>query len=151
MTLIQALIRTSAPPAVILIRLIVRGVFVSEGIQKFLFPDKRSSGRFAKIGLPFPHVLGPFVGATELLCGGLILLGGLTRLAAIPLIVTMQVAIATTKLPILRKKGFWEMAHEARTDYAMLLGSIFLLIVGGGRQWSLDSWLARRRSALTRR
>ena len=127
MVLQHTLFRTSAPPAVILIRLIVGGVFVSEVIQKCLFPDGRGTGRFAKIGIPFPQVLGPFVGATEILCGGLILLDSLTRLAAIPLIITMQVAIATTKLPILRRKGFWEMAHESRTDYAMLLGSVFLL------------------------
>ena len=50
----------------------------------------------------------------------------------------MLTAIATTKLPILLEEGFWKMAHEARTDWSMLLGSIFLLIVGGGR-WSLDA------------
>jgi putative oxidoreductase len=45
----------------------------------------------------------------------------------------MLVAIATTKVPILVKSGFWAAAHEARTDYAMLLGAVFLLLVGGGR------------------
>ena len=68
----------------------------------------------------------------------LLLLGLLTRLAAIPLIIVMLVAIFSTKVPILLDKGFWAMAHEARTDLAMLLGSIFLLIVGAGR-YSIDA------------
>jgi hypothetical protein len=33
------------------------------------------------------------------------------------------------------------MLHDSRTDWAMLLGSIFLLIKGGGR-WSLDKKIA---------
>ncbi|HYE72558.1 MAG TPA: DoxX family protein, partial [Blastocatellia bacterium] len=65
--------------------------------------------------------------------GTLILLGLFTRLAVIPMIINMLVAISTTKIPILLNKGFWSMAHEARTDFAMLLGSAFLLIVGAGR------------------
>jgi uncharacterized membrane protein YphA (DoxX/SURF4 family) len=60
-----------------------------------------------------------------------------------PLIVIMLTAIVTTKLPILRNDGFWKMAHEARTDWSMLLGSVFLLIVGAG-PWSCDHWLSQR-------
>jgi uncharacterized membrane protein YphA (DoxX/SURF4 family) len=85
--------------------------------------------------------MAPFVGVVEIVCGALVLAGFLTRLAAIPLIINMTVAIASTKIPILLAKGFWAMAHESRTDWSMLLGSIFLLIVGGG-PWSVD---ARRR------
>jgi hypothetical protein len=53
------------------------------------------------------------------------------------------VAIATTKLPILEKDGFWKMAHESRTDFSMLTGSLFLFLRGGGR-WSFDRWLTGR-------
>lgn len=113
-------------------------VFLSEGIQKFLFADSLGAGRFAKIGLPVPEFLGSFVGSFEIVCGALILLGLLTRLASIPLIIIILVAIATTKTEILAEKGFWEMLHESRTDWAMLLSSIFLLIKGGGL-WSLDN------------
>ena len=129
-------------------------IFLSEGIQKFLFPNELAAGRFIKIGIPAPEVLGPFVGTVETVCGFLIILGLLTRLAAIPLIINMCVALISTKLPILlghgfwrfslsklASYGFWSMAHEARTDFAMLLGSIFLLIVGAGA-WSLDARLA---------
>ena len=102
-------------------------VFLSEGIQKFLFTGTLGAGRFEKIGLPSPEFLGSFVGSFEIVCGTLILLGLLTRLASIPLIIIMLVAIATTKLEILTQKGFWEMMHESRTDWAMLLGSIFFV------------------------
>jgi putative oxidoreductase len=70
------------PRAIILIRLMVGGVFLSEGIQKFLFPEVRGAGRFADIGLPAPEALGAFVGGFETVCGALVLLGLLTRLAA---------------------------------------------------------------------
>jgi uncharacterized membrane protein YphA (DoxX/SURF4 family) len=85
--------------------------------------------------------MAPFVGVFEITCGSLVLLGLTTRLAAIPLIVIMLVAIATTKVPILINEGFWKMAHEARTDWSMLLGSIYLLLVGAGA-WSLDALIA---------
>jgi len=138
----RILLASNGPPAVILIRFIVGAVFLSEGIQKFLFPGDLGVGRFAKIGIPSPEVLAPFVGVVEIVGGVLLLAGLLTRLAAIPLIINMLVAITTTKLPIFHKSGFWAMAHEARVDYAMLLGCIFLLIEGAGT-WSLDAALTR--------
>lgn len=158
MALLQKLIATNAPASVILIRLVVGGVFLSEGIQKFLYPNENGVGRFTRIGIPAPEIMAPFVGVVEIVCGALILLGLCARLAAIPLIINMLVAILSTKIPILLGQGFWGfslrnlpyygfwgMAHEARTDFAMLLGSIFLLIVGAGA-WSLDARLMRRLS-----
>ena len=139
------LLRTQAPSATFLIRLAVGSVFLSEGIQKFLFPDARGLGRFTKIGIPLPEVLAPFVGCVEIVCGALILIGLAARLAAIPLAVVMLTAIATTKIPILMNAGFWTMAHEARTDFSMLLGSLFLLVVGAGPA-SLDALLVARRN-----
>ena len=137
--------RQPRPAATILIRLIVGGVFLSEGIQKFLFPDALGVGRFTKIGIPMPEVMAPFVGVFEIGCGALLLVGFLTRLAAIPMIVNMCVAIASTKVPILLGRGywlfsppkpgqfgFWDMMHEARTDFSMILGALFLLLVGAG-------------------
>jgi uncharacterized membrane protein YphA (DoxX/SURF4 family) len=135
-------LNTDNSKTTILIRLMVGAVFLSEGIQKFLFPDTLGAGRFAKIGLPSPEFLGSFVGSFEIVCGALILLGLLTRFSSIPLIIIMLVAIATTKTEVLADKGFWEMLHGSRTDWAMILGSIFLLINGGGL-WSLDKRMAR--------
>lgn len=134
------IIHTDNSKTTILVRLIVGAVFLSEGIQKFLFPATRGAGRFEKIGLPSPEIFGNLVGTFEILCGVCVLLGLLIRLASIPLIIIMLVAIVTTKADILANQGFWEMLHGSRTDWAMLLGSIFLLIKGSG-YWSLDKQL----------
>jgi uncharacterized membrane protein YphA (DoxX/SURF4 family) len=156
---LTTLLSTRAPAATLLIRIMVGAVFLSEGIQKFLSPAAVGAGRFAKIGIPAPDVMGPLVGGIEIVCGALVLLGLLTRLAAIPLIGDMIVAIVSTKIPILlgegfwgfevrklSEYGFWSMAHEARTDFAMLLGSAFLLLVGAGPK-SIDHRLAASSSA----
>jgi putative oxidoreductase len=140
----RSMLTTHATAAVIIIRLMVGAVFVSEGIQKFMFPAEVGAGRFEKIGFPSPTIVTPFVACFEIGCGVLVLLGFLTRAAVVPLIVIMLTAIATTKIPILLEQGFWKMAHEARTDWSMLLASTFLLIVGGG-QWSFDALWSRNR------
>jgi putative oxidoreductase len=143
--LIRRIAATNAPAAALLVRLAVGGIFLSEGLQKFLFPAELGVGRFAKIGLPAPGVLAPFVGVVEIVGGLLVLVGLLTRVAAVPLLIVMLVAITTTKIPILLQKGFWAMAHEARTDFAMLLGCWFLALVGAGA-YSLDARIARLRA-----
>jgi len=141
MTLWNRLLNSSAPAATLLVRLLVGGVFFLEGVKKFLFVAQWGAGRFARIGIPYPGFTGSFVGVVEIVCGFLLLLGLLTRLAAVPLIIDISVAIASTKIPILLRAGFWPMEAEARTDYSMLLGLIFLLLVGAGG-WSLDARLA---------
>jgi putative oxidoreductase len=133
---------TNAPRATILIRLLVGGVFLAEGIQKFLFPAALGAGRFIKIGIPAPQFFAPFVGIVEILCGALLIVGLFTRLAALPLIIDISVAIVMTKIPMLSRAGFWATVHEARTDYCMLLGLVFLLLVGSG-PFSIDQ---RRKS-----
>jgi putative oxidoreductase len=152
------LFASRAPAATILIRLMVGAIFLSEGIQKFLFPDALGVGRFVKIGIPYPEIMAPFVGMFEIGCGSLLILGLLTRLAAIPMIVNISVAILSTKIPMLlghgfwmfsspkaNQVGFWSMVHEARTDFCMLLGGIFLLIVGAGCL-SIDALILQRKS-----
>jgi putative oxidoreductase len=154
MSPVTKLLGTTAPAAVILIRLMVGGIFLSEGIQKFLYPAELAAGRFAKIGIPWPEVMGPFVGGVEVTCGLLVMLGLFTRLAAVPLIITMCVALMSIKVPILLgqeflgfslrplpRYGFWSMMHESRNDICMLLGAIFLFVVGAGK-WSLDRLLS---------
>jgi putative oxidoreductase len=110
------------------VRLGVGVIFLLEGIKKFLFPDDWGVGRFIKIGIPAPHVMAPFVGTVEAICGGLIIVGLLTQLAAIPLLIDITVAFLTTKVPLLLQKGFWAMEADARTDYAMFMGLLFLLL-----------------------
>ena len=139
----------------------VGAVFFEEGLQKFLFADLMGAGRFARIGIPYPQVMGPFVGTVEVVCGAMILLGWGTRLATIPLLIDISVAILSTKIPILlghdywifhvaklARYGLWSMASEARTDYSMWLGLLFLLIVGAG-PWSVDAILSRKMAPTT--
>ena len=153
---LHRILATRAPRAVWLIRLAVAIVFVSEGIQKFLYPAALGAGRFAKIGIPAPSLTGPFIGVVELACGAMILVGLFTRLAALMLLADMTVAILSTKIPILighgywgfaapsGKFGLWSMLHEARTDLSMWLGCLFLFLVGAGAR-SLDAGVAPTR------
>ena len=138
---------TRAPGWSILVRLLVGlVVFFPEGIQKLAFPEILAAGRFANIGIPHPNLMGPFVGMIETICGALIILGLLTRLAAIPLIVIMIVAIVSTKVPILLghdfwifhvpklpRYGFWSMAHEARDGLRHAAGVALSADRGRGR------------------
>src|SRR3954464_4547460 len=110
MNAVRRLFDARGTRSLVLIRLLVGAVFVSEGIQKFLFPDALGPGRFAKIGIPAPEVMANFVGVVEVACGALLIFGLVTRLAAVPLIIDMLVAIATTKAPILAKSGIWAAA-----------------------------------------
>ena len=135
-----------ASKAIVLIRVLVGWVFLSEGIQKFLFPDSLGVGRFVKIDIPWPQVMARFVGVVKIVCGSLLLMGLVTRLATVPVLMDIAVAMYLTKIITFGKNGFWGTLHEARTDVSMLLGLVFLLLVGAGA-WSLDAWLAERRAA----
>jgi uncharacterized membrane protein YphA (DoxX/SURF4 family) len=134
----EMMFRTVDDNRSLLPRLIVGLIFLSEGIQKFLFPESVGSGRFEKIGFSNPEFLAAFVASFEIVCGALILIGFSVRIAAIPILIIMTTAITTTKIPILAEKGFWPMAHEARTDFSMTLLAVFILIYGAGR-WSADN------------
>jgi putative oxidoreductase len=148
---------TDGPKSTLLLRLMAGGVFLWEGILKFVYVNQ-GVGRFTKLGLPLPHFTANFVACLEI-GGGLLLLSGLlTRLIAIPFVVEMIVAILSTKIslylgtsplpmpPAPPKIGMWAVLHEIRSDYAQLLTTLFLLINGPGR-WSLDALLRRERPA----
>jgi len=130
------LFKTTRVP-ILLVRIIVGLIFLSEGIQKFIRPDEVGAGRFAKIGFSNPEFWSYFTGVFEISCAVLILLGFAVRLASIPLLVIMIIAFITTKWPELINDGFWSMAHEYRTDFAMTLLLIHLLLYGAGK-YSLD-------------
>jgi uncharacterized membrane protein YphA (DoxX/SURF4 family) len=123
-----------------LIRFAVGIIFFSEGIQKFLFPETLGSGRFEQLGFARPVFWANLTGTIEIICSDFILVGLFTRVAAIPLLIIMVLAFVKTKYPELRDKGFWIMAHDYRTDFAMTILLIYLLIFGGG-QHSLDKQL----------
>ncbi len=126
----------------IFVRLVVGLIFLSEGIQKYMFLSLMGPGRFLQIGFSHPAFWSYWTGTFEIICGSLLLLGLFTRLASIPLLIVMITAFVSTKWPILVTKGFWPFAHEYRTDFAMTVLLVYLMIYGSGR-WSLDSGIDR--------
>lgn len=139
-SLLKKVVRTVEDNRSIIPRMIVGLVFLSEGIQKFLFPETVGAGRFAKIGFSDPEFTAAFTAVFEITCGILVLAGFLTRIAVIPLLIVMFTAIVRTKIPILEERGFWAMAHEARTDFAMTMLLIWLFNYGAGKT-SFDAGL----------
>jgi uncharacterized membrane protein YphA (DoxX/SURF4 family) len=142
-----------APRATILIRLMAGGVFLSEGILKFVYTNQ-GVGRFTKLGMPVPEILAPAIAILEI-GGGLLLISGLgTRLISVPFIIEMIVAMLSTKVSLyfgtspLPKPpappivGAWAVLHEIRSDYAQIMSCIFLFAAGPG-PWSLDAWIQK--------
>ena len=143
--MIDKLINSDKDKTTILIRMVVGIVFLSEGLQKFFLPEIRGVGRFKDIDIPFPEFSAYFVASFEILCGLFILFGFLTRIASIPTLIIMTVAILTTKTQVFTNEGFWEMMHSSRTDWAMFIGSLFLIIKGSG-DFSVDSIISENRT-----
>jgi len=131
------ILNTDIDKKTIFLRLIVGLIFISEGIQKYLYLEVVGPAFFSEIGFRDAFFWAYFTGAFEILCGTMILLGFLTRLASIPLLIIMITAFITTKLPLLTTKGFWTFAHEYRTDFSLTVLLILLIIYGGGK-WSVD-------------
>jgi putative oxidoreductase len=127
--------------SILLIRLAVGLIFFSQGILKFTDPHMGVQ-RFERIGFTHPGFTAHFVGAFEIVCGFLIVIGLVTRVAAIPLLIVILAAIATTKIPELYRpgQGFWFAVSDARTDFAMTMSLLFLLVVGAGG-WSVDYFI----------
>jgi len=126
----------------ILVRLVVGLIFLTEGIQKFLFPELLGTGRFLKIGFSNPAFWANFTGIFEIVCSIFVLIGLFSRLASIPLFIIMITAFVTTKWPLLMDKGIWVMAHEYRTDFALTLLLIYLFFYGSGAG-SVDSLIMK--------
>lgn len=132
---------TTGPASIVLIRLAVGLIFITQGILKYIDPNM-GAARFTRIGFPHPYFTAHFVGTFEVACGFLVLIGLWTRAAAVPLLIVISTAIVTTKIPELSRanQGFWFMVSDARTDFAIFCSLFFLISVGGGA-WSLDTRL----------
>lgn len=124
-------------------RILVGLVFLSEGIQKLLFPETVGAARFERIDFANPEFMAAFVAYFEIVCGFLVLIGFAVRISSLPLLIIICTAIVKTKIPIGLEEGFWKMAHEARTDVAMTLLIVFLLIYGAGKL-SMDYRMIRK-------
>ncbi len=150
---------TDGPNSIFLLRLMAGGVFLWEGILKFVYTNQ-GVGRFAKLGMPVPHFTAISVALLEIVGGLLLLSGFLTRFIAVPFVIEMIVAMLSTKISLYLgtsplplpaappKIGLWAVLHEVRSEYAQLLTVLFLMINGPGR-WSLDA-LLRRETELRR-
>lgn len=141
--LLNRLLVTVHNNSALLIRLTVGLIFLSEGIQKFLFPDALGTGRFVRIGFSHAEFWAYLTAVFETASALLILPGLFTRIASIPLLIIMITAFVATKWPILMHEGFWTFAHEYRTDFAMTVLLIYLLLYGSGRI-SIDYRLSKR-------
>jgi len=143
---LNIILATTASP-VLVARITVGLVFLTEGIQKYLFPETLGTGRFTKIGFSNPEFWAYFTGTFEIICGILILFGFLSRFASIPLIIVMITAFIITKIPILTTHGFWNFAHEYRTDFCMTMLLAFILYYGGGG-FSIDKRVFNRKNQI---
>jgi putative oxidoreductase len=126
------ILNTRSDNKLIFIRLIAGLIFISEGLQKYLFLQLYGPGLFQEIGFGHASFWAYFTGAFEILCGILILFGLFTRLASIPLLIIMITAFITTKFPLIANKGFWTFLHEYNTDFSLTILLILLIIYGGG-------------------
>jgi uncharacterized membrane protein YphA (DoxX/SURF4 family) len=107
------------------------------------------AGRFARIGIPSPEIMAHFVGVVEVVAGALILVGLATRPAAVVLLVDILLP-SSPRSPLLWRAtavstnvGFWSMQAESRTDFAMLMALLFIIVAGPG-PLSVDARLAKR-------
>lgn len=135
--MIRRILATEEIGSVLFIRLMVGGVFLSEGLQKFIFPADFGSGYFLSIGFPLPSFSAYLDAILQIVCALLVLSGLFTRLAVVPLLIITIFSLVAIQTPVLLDRGLWAMLHAARTDWCMLLGTCYLLLKGGGR-WSLD-------------
>jgi putative oxidoreductase len=148
---------TEGPASTLFLRLMAGGVFLWEGILKFVYANQ-GIGRFTKLGMPFPHFTADSVACFEIIGGVLLLTGLMTRAIAIPFIAEMIVAMLSTKIslylgtsplplpPAPPRVGIWAVLHEIRSEYALLLTCLFLMMNGPGK-WSLDAVLKKRRQS----
>src|SRR5262245_33003286 len=124
------------PPLVA--RLTIGIVFVQSGWGKLHSLDK-VVGFFTQLGLPAPEFQARLVACTEFVCGALMLLGLLTRLATIPLIITMVVALLTAL-----KGDIHELSDLfGQSEYLYIVLLLWLGVYGAG-PISLDAVFARR-------
>lgn len=125
------------PPLVARVALGV--VFMLSGWGK-LHDLEKVTAFFTEIGIPAPAFQATLVSCVELIGGGLLLIGLLTRFAAVPLLITMVVAILTA----LRENihGFGDLVGLLEFAYIALL--LWLAVAGGGKL-SLDYLVVRAR------
>lgn len=125
---------------VLLARISLGSIFILSGWGK-LHAIEKVTEFFIELGIPFAGFNAVFVGLVEFICGLLLLFGLLTRLASVPLIATMIVALFTAKL----SDTFSLTDFLAFEEFVYVVILLWFLIVGAGKV-SLDQWLNRGQS-----
>ncbi len=134
------LVAKGQPLALLIGRLAVGVLFVGTGWGK-VHDIPKVVGFFIELKIPLPGLNAVVVSWSELLCGTALILGLCTRLATIPLIVSMIVAILTARLGDIH--GLGSLAQVDEVTYLALL--LVIAFVGPGKI-SLDAWLFRARA-----
>lgn len=122
----------------LLVRMVLATVFISSGYGKLNDLDKVTEF-FTELGIIAPGINAVIVASVEFFGGLCIAVGLVTRLAALPLAMTMVVAIATALLPDVT--GLVELA--GLSEFAYLVMFLSLTLTGPGR-WSLDHLILER-------
>jgi len=139
---------TSAAWGTTILRFVIGAIFIAHGALKvFSFGVAGTAAFFAQVGIPFAALAAPLVIALEFFGGFALVLGLFTRWIAIPLAVTMVVAIATVHL----SAGFF-LPNGYEFALLVLAGTLALALQGSG-VLALDNIVWRRptgRAAATR-
>ncbi|MGD0674697.1 MAG: DoxX family protein [Polyangiaceae bacterium] len=122
-------------------RLAVGLLFVSTGWGK-VHDIPKVTQFFERLGIPVPGFNAVLVGYTELIGGSLLVVGLFTRLATIPLSISMVVAILTAKWSELH--GVFDLVGFDEFTYLVIL--IMIAIIGPGSV-ALDHFLFSAKSA----
>ena len=131
--------RRQIDTALAVLRVVLGVTFLLHGGQKlFVYGFDGVAGAFGQMGSPAAEIVGPFVALVEFFGGIAIVLGLLTRLAALGIGATMVVAILTVHL----KQGFF---NPGGIEFPLaLLASAFALVLTGAGAYSVDAAIAKR-------
>lgn len=133
----NGILSTEPQKTTLLIRFMVGFYFLAGGVLKLSYPELQETGFFQNLGFISAGAMVSVISFLEIVCGLMIMAGFFTRIAVIPLLLTISFTVMIGKFPILFEEGFWLMAHISRIDFAMFLGCVFLFITGSG-YWSVD-------------
>ncbi len=124
------------PPLVA--RLTIGWIFLQSGWGKLTNLPKVVA-YFTSLGIPAPQFQAPLAATAEFACGALILIGLFTRVASLPLVATMLVAILTAK-----KEDIHELSDLFATAEYLYIALLLWLGAYGAGPISLDAVFARR-------
>ncbi|HEX6535257.1 MAG TPA: DoxX family protein [Gemmatimonadaceae bacterium] len=128
-----------------LLRLVLGVVFLAHGIQKlFVFGHGGVTAAFAQMGVPSPELMATLATAIELLCGIALIVGIVTRYAAVLLAIEMFLAIVFVKA-----RGGFFLPNGAEYELTLCIALVALVLTGPGAL-ALEHALTRRDARVSR-